>query len=77
VDRAFHRAMVNLLGFADTFSTERAAFAQLRRARGALDPPRRPRALPRQDNPNVAEKSHFFSLQLICDWRKNWHGIEP
>jgi len=52
--------MVNLLGFADTFSTERAAFAQLRRARGALDPPRRPRALPRQDNRNVAEKSHFF-----------------
>ena len=42
--------MVNLLGFAATFSTER----------GALDPPRRARALPRQDNRNVAEESHFF-----------------
>jgi hypothetical protein len=60
VDRAFDRAMVNLLGFAATFSTERAAFAQLRRARGALDPPRRTRALPSQGNPNVAEKPHFF-----------------
>jgi hypothetical protein len=69
--------MVNPLGFADIIGIERAAFAQLRRARGALDPSRPPRALPRQDNPNVAEKSHFFSLQLICDWRKKWRGIEP
>jgi hypothetical protein len=52
--------MVNLLGFADIIGIERAAFAQLRRARGALDPPRRARALPRQDKRNVAEKSHFF-----------------
>jgi hypothetical protein len=60
VDRAFHRAMVSLLGFADIIGIERAAFAQLRRARGVLDPPRHARALPRQDNRNVAEKSHFF-----------------
>jgi hypothetical protein len=52
--------MVNLLGFADIIGIERAAFTQLRRARGALDPPRRARALPRQDKRNVAEKSHFF-----------------
>jgi hypothetical protein len=54
VDRAFHRAMVSLLGFADIIGTERAALAQLRRARGVLDPP------PRQDNRNVTEESHFF-----------------
>jgi hypothetical protein len=60
VDRAFHRAMVNLLGFADIIGIEHAAFARLRRARGALDPPRRARALPSQGNPNVAEKPHFF-----------------
>ena len=35
------------------------------------------RALPRQDNRNAAEKSHFFSLQLICDEQKKWRGIEP
>ena len=50
--------MVNLLGFADIIGIERAAFAQLRRATGALDPPRR--ALPGQGNRNVAEESHFF-----------------
>jgi hypothetical protein len=77
VDRAFLRAMVNLLGFADIIVIERAAFARLRRARGALDPPRRVRALPVQDNRNVAEKAHFFSLQLICDEQKKWRGIEP
>jgi len=52
--------MVNLLGFADIIGIEHAAFARLQRVRGALDPPRRARALPRQDNRNVAEKSHFF-----------------
>jgi hypothetical protein len=52
--------MVNLLGFADIIGIERAAFAQLLRARGALDLPRRARALPRQGNRNVAKKSHFF-----------------
>jgi hypothetical protein len=35
VDGAFHRAMLNLLGFAANFGIERAAFARLRRARGS------------------------------------------
>jgi hypothetical protein len=52
--------MVNPLGFADIIGIERAAFAQLRRARGVLDPPRHARALPSQDNLNVAESHTFF-----------------
>jgi hypothetical protein len=66
--------MVNLLGFADIIGIERAAFAQLRRARGALDPPRH---APQTGQPQRCRRVTFFSLQLICDWGKTWRGIEP
>jgi hypothetical protein len=49
--------MVNLLGFADIIGIERAAFAQ-HGAPGERSIHRG--TLPRQDNRNVAEESHFF-----------------
>ncbi len=55
--------MVSLLGFADIIGIERAAFAKLRRARGALDPPRR---APQTGQPQTLQKSHifFFTINL-------------
>jgi hypothetical protein len=66
--------MVNLLGFADIIGIERAAFygapgeRSIHRGEHARSPDRTTATL---------QKSHIFSLQLICDWGKTWRGIEP